>query len=95
MLKDTGYYTEVNQNMAENLYWGKGKGCEFVINGCYSSQNFPEFPKSKEEMMCSFENDGYGYLKTFNFMDKCLMASLHCYDDKKIYVLQIIIKVLF
>ncbi len=48
LLKDTGYYTEVNDNMSEDLFWGKGKGCEFVTNACFSkSQSFEEFPKEK------------------------------------------------
>lgn len=24
LLKDTGFYPEVNENMADNIYWGKG-----------------------------------------------------------------------
>jgi hypothetical protein len=46
LLKDTGFYEEVNEGMADNIYWGKGKGCEFISNGCYSKQNYPEFPKN-------------------------------------------------
>jgi hypothetical protein len=38
LLKDTGYYSEINENMADNLYWGKGKGCDFVTNGCYGNK---------------------------------------------------------
>ncbi len=30
LLKDTGYYTDVNMNYAEQIFWGKGKGCEFL-----------------------------------------------------------------
>ena len=36
LLKDTGFYTEVNDHMSENMNWGKGKGCDFVQNACYS-----------------------------------------------------------
>jgi len=24
LLKDTGFYPEVNENMADNVFWGKG-----------------------------------------------------------------------
>lgn len=34
LLKDTGFYAEVNENMADNIFWGKGKGCEFLNNAC-------------------------------------------------------------
>ncbi|EGR34496.1 leishmanolysin family protein, putative, partial [Ichthyophthirius multifiliis] len=34
LLKDTGFYPEVNENMADNIFWGKGKGCDFLENAC-------------------------------------------------------------
>ena len=30
LLKDTGFYAEVNEGMADNIYWGKNKGCSFL-----------------------------------------------------------------
>ncbi len=36
LLKDTGFYPEVNEAMSDNIFWGKGKGCEFLTNACYS-----------------------------------------------------------
>ncbi|EGR30431.1 leishmanolysin family protein, putative [Ichthyophthirius multifiliis] len=76
LLRDTGYYTEVNENMADNLYWGKGKGCSFVIEGCYSKQKFDEFPQEMK-VQCSFENDGYGFPETTPYFDKCLMKDIY------------------
>ncbi|EGR30430.1 leishmanolysin family protein, putative [Ichthyophthirius multifiliis] len=76
LLRDTGYYTEVNENMADNLYWGKGKGCQFVILGCHSGLKFHEFPQQMK-IQCSFENDGYGFPETTPFLDKCLMKSIY------------------
>ncbi|EGR26904.1 leishmanolysin family protein, putative [Ichthyophthirius multifiliis] len=76
LLRDTGYYTEVNENMADNLYWGKGKGCSFVIEGCYSKQMFNEFPQQLK-VQCSFENDGYGEPETTPYLDRCLMKSIY------------------
>lgn len=37
LLKDTGYYAEINSNMVDSLLWGKGKGCDFFFNACRSS----------------------------------------------------------
>ena len=31
LLKDTGYWGDVNENLADPIYWGKGKGCNFAI----------------------------------------------------------------
>ncbi|EGR28964.1 leishmanolysin family protein, putative [Ichthyophthirius multifiliis] len=75
LLKDTGYFAEVNENMADNLYWGKGKGCSFVMEGCYSKQKFNEFP-SERKIQCSFENDGYGEPTTTPFLDNCMMKNV-------------------
>ncbi|EGR33551.1 leishmanolysin family protein, putative [Ichthyophthirius multifiliis] len=71
LLRDTGYYTEVDENMSQKLYWGRGKGCSFVIDGCYSKQkSFSEFPKQKG-IQCSFENDGYGEPSATPYTDRC------------------------
>ncbi|EGR28963.1 leishmanolysin family protein, putative, partial [Ichthyophthirius multifiliis] len=76
LLRDTGYFTEVNESMADNLYWGKGKGCQFVMEGCYTKQKFNEFP-SEHKIQCSFENDGYGEPTTTPFLDNCMMKSVY------------------
>jgi len=31
LLKDTGYWGDVNENLTDPIYWGKGKGCNFPI----------------------------------------------------------------
>lgn len=31
LLKDTGFWADVNENLANSIYWGKGKGCSFPI----------------------------------------------------------------
>ncbi len=45
LLKDTGYYTDVNSNFSDDIYWGKNKGCDFLVNLCNSNTKFPEFAK--------------------------------------------------
>lgn len=39
LLKDTGFYADVNENLVTPLFWGKGKGCDFVNNKCKSKIN--------------------------------------------------------
>ena len=34
ILKDTGYWNDLNENLANNIYWGKNKGCDFVNLAC-------------------------------------------------------------
>jgi len=36
MLEATGWY-EVDYSMADQFYWGEGKGCSFVTGPCYDS----------------------------------------------------------
>jgi proprotein convertase subtilisin/kexin type 5 len=46
LLKDTGFYSEVNENYSNPIFWGKNRGCDFLENAC-QSQKYPEFePKS-------------------------------------------------
>ena len=37
LLKDTGFFTEVNEKMADNQLWGKGKGCDFLNLACLAN----------------------------------------------------------
>jgi len=34
LLKDTGWYSSVNFNIADELFFGKGKGCRFLEYAC-------------------------------------------------------------
>lgn len=44
LLEDTGWY-QVNQNVAEDLVWGNGAGCDFLEQDCVqnSTAAFKEF----------------------------------------------------
>ena len=43
-LKDTGWYSFVNEEMVENIYFGKNKGCDFVFKGCQNEEKtYEEF----------------------------------------------------
>ena len=43
LLKDTGFYDDVNENLTDPIYWGKNKGCDFVTNACKSKTKYEEF----------------------------------------------------
>ena len=34
VLKDTGFWDELNENLTDPIYWGKGKGCDFFNLAC-------------------------------------------------------------
>lgn len=34
LLKDTGYWNDVNENFIQKFYWGLNKGCDFPIKAC-------------------------------------------------------------
>ena len=42
LLYDTGWY-DVDFTLAEYIGWGKGKGCDFINNGCNSTTSYEEF----------------------------------------------------
>jgi len=43
VLQDLGYYSDVNENYATPIYWGKGQGCGFYMNACYDNKKYREF----------------------------------------------------
>lgn len=54
-LEETGWY-KVNFNYAEELEWGKGKGCKFVTGKCIENNKavFEEFCDNKNGWGCSY-----------------------------------------
>ncbi|EGR30469.1 leishmanolysin family protein, putative, partial [Ichthyophthirius multifiliis] len=71
LLKDTGFYPEVNENMTNNIFWGKGKGCDFLVNACQSTIEYPEYPKIYDKEQCMFEYEGIGVGVAEVYADKC------------------------
>jgi len=39
LLKDTNWYAEINEDMADPLVWGKDKGCTFLHGSCHDLIN--------------------------------------------------------
>jgi len=65
LLKDTGFYADVNENIAFPITWGKSKGCPFVMNT--TSMGFSEF--HKPYIGCS-EEGGIEFIRSFHkFID--------------------------
>ncbi|EAR99196.2 leishmanolysin family protein (macronuclear) [Tetrahymena thermophila SB210] len=61
LLRDTGFYSSINSNVLNPLFWGKNKGCEFYNNTCKSYQKFAEFPKDiVGKRSCDFYQTGSG-----------------------------------
>jgi hypothetical protein len=54
LLRDTGFYAEVNENFSSNIFWGKNKGCDFINNGCKGIYKYPEFTDVSNKS-CTYE----------------------------------------
>lgn len=41
LLKDTGFYVDIDLSYSESMQWGKDRGCDFLNGLC--EHKFPEF----------------------------------------------------
>lgn len=57
ILKDTGFWEDINENLTDLTYWGKNQGCDFLNKSCKSPNKFTEFQNEKG---CSFSYEGAG-----------------------------------
>ncbi|EAR97451.2 leishmanolysin family protein (macronuclear) [Tetrahymena thermophila SB210] len=77
LLKDTGYWDDVNENLTDPIYWGRGKGCDFFQNACKSSTQYEEFVASGQ-LACSFWGDGQGIGSNSDpFDDTCNVVQIY------------------
>jgi hypothetical protein len=51
-LEDTGWYC-ADYDYATKMQWGKNEGCDFILSGCYSSDQPDEFCYNYGEYTCS------------------------------------------
>ncbi|EGR29363.1 leishmanolysin family protein, putative [Ichthyophthirius multifiliis] len=79
-LKDTGFYAEVNENMAEKIFWGKGKGCDFLENTCQSTIQYDEYSYLVHQVQCSFDYERIG-IPILQEINQCNIG-LGLYKDK-------------
>ncbi|EGR30167.1 leishmanolysin family protein, putative [Ichthyophthirius multifiliis] len=62
LLRDTGYYAEINASMEEQMFYGKGKGCEYVMRKCDIA--FREYCNPKTDVgLCDFYHHGFSSCK--------------------------------
>ncbi|KAL4453892.1 hypothetical protein ABPG74_003775 [Tetrahymena malaccensis] len=77
LLKDTGYWDDVNENLTDPIYWGRGKGCDFFENACQSTTQFEEFATPGQQG-CSFWGDGQGKgSNADSFGDTCNIIQIY------------------
>jgi hypothetical protein len=69
-LEDSGWYI-VNYSKAQNIYWGRNKGCEFFNNFCYSNLKFNEFCSINMEKGCLNDLTTKGVCGLEDFSDGC------------------------
>ncbi|EGR32509.1 leishmanolysin family protein, putative [Ichthyophthirius multifiliis] len=56
-LRDTGFYEEIKESMEEEMFYGKGAGCQHVTGQCDSNRNEFCIP-SVEKDFCDFSHIG-------------------------------------
>jgi hypothetical protein len=69
LLKDTGWYTSVSAAMAEPIFFGKGKGCDFVQQACSRTPLDSEFTAAAGVSGCDFIFQGRAIGASDDFMD--------------------------
>ncbi|EGR29364.1 leishmanolysin family protein, putative [Ichthyophthirius multifiliis] len=79
-LKDTGFYAVVNETMVEKIFWGKGKGCDFLENTCQSIHQYNEYIQLIDKEQCSFDYERIG-IPIFQELNKCNIG-LSLYKDR-------------
>lgn len=78
LLEDTNWYKVINWDAFDPVNWGKGKGCDFFENGCYSqTKNYSEFYFRKEEYSCGYGNGGLSGWTVNPFTDECKVYELY------------------
>jgi hypothetical protein len=70
LLKDTGYWDEVNENLTDPIWWGKNGGCSFLTFDCNALSVYDEF-KPSGFSGCSFLADGFGKSSSEAYSDSC------------------------
>ncbi|EGR32457.1 leishmanolysin family protein, putative [Ichthyophthirius multifiliis] len=84
LLRDTGYYAEVNESMADDFQSGRNRGCDFVLKACQSDTQYPEFTQKKYSPdQCTSKNNGYGKVKQIDLYDNCktVQNTFYCEDS--------------
>lgn len=51
--KDMGFWDIDSTFKPDIMFWGKGQGCDFVINSCNSSKNYEEYGTVDGNYYCS------------------------------------------
>ena len=88
-LEGTGWYTP-DYSMADPLFWGKGKGCEFLDQTCYNKDaheaRFPdEFCSTRKASGCTFTGRAKAVCGTRNdYTDSLLSPSFNYFGDNSV-----------
>ncbi|EGR29674.1 leishmanolysin family protein, putative [Ichthyophthirius multifiliis] len=84
LLRDTGFYAEVNASMEEKTTYGQGKGCQFITGKC--DQSIREFCRPvKDEGLCDYYHHGSSScdIGTYNDPDYCIWNQI--WDQFKMF----------
>jgi leishmanolysin len=68
LMEDTGWY-KPNYGLADDIFWGKGDGCDFLTKKC-TGTNFDEFCKPNN-YGCDCNGDVEGYCSSDSLSNDC------------------------
>lgn len=40
LLRDTGFWGEIDENFVGDIYWGRGRGCDFFEHKCFGELKY-------------------------------------------------------
>lgn len=61
LLMDTGWYDYIDFSLADEIQWGKNKGCKFFDHACLDNNTqYAEFSYTVNETQCNFDKNGIG-----------------------------------
>ncbi|EGR34483.1 leishmanolysin family protein, putative [Ichthyophthirius multifiliis] len=87
LLRDTGFYAEVNASMEEKTTYGQGKGCQFITGQC--DQKLREFcTPVQDDGLCDFYHYGSSGCSVGEYNDPDCYTSIiydnvKCWDTKR------------
>ncbi|EGR32693.1 leishmanolysin family protein, putative [Ichthyophthirius multifiliis] len=90
-LRDTGFYEEIKESMEEEMFYGKGAGCQHVTGQCDSNRNEFCIP-SIEKDFCDFSHIGASncIAGQFNEPNQCwnIQNMKHSEQPEQVYGIQ-------
>ncbi|EGR33695.1 leishmanolysin family protein, putative [Ichthyophthirius multifiliis] len=89
LLRDTGFYEEIKESMEEDIFYGKGAGCQHVTGQCNCTKNEFCIP-IKEQDLCDFYHIGASNCIAGQFNEpNCLCYKYECSSNGQLVTIHV------